>query len=107
VAFLLVLNGGEKQKPNNSFHRIAARLRLWKNQTASLGRLAVTAGVMCQESPRSWRLKGIGLRWSGCSHQQTLKRDGPSIILKIRARNSYSTAVTPQHIFAKVHRMTD
>jgi hypothetical protein len=62
---------------------------------------------MRQESPRSWRLKGIGLRWSGCSHQPTLKRDAPSIILKIRARNSYSTAVTPQHIFAKGHRMTD
>jgi hypothetical protein len=45
-------------------------------------------GVMCQESSRSWRLKGIGLRWSGCSHQQTFKRDAPSIILKISARKS-------------------
>jgi hypothetical protein len=26
--------------------------------------------------------------WSGCSHQQTFKRDAPSIILKISARES-------------------
>jgi hypothetical protein len=52
-------------------------------------------------------MKGIGLRWSGCSHQQTFERDAPSIILKISARKSYETAVTPHRSFSKVHRMTD
>jgi hypothetical protein len=70
-------------------------------------RQQVSASVMCQESPRSWRLKGIGLRWSGWSQQQTLQRDAPAIILKIRARHSYSTAVTPQHIFVTGHQMMD
>ena len=68
-----VLNGGDEET-----YRKATRLV----PTQPRFRQQLRPGVMCQESPRSWRLKGIGLRWFGCGHQQTLKRDAPAYLFK-------------------------